>query len=86
MNRLNTTLIQPTVPYLKNIDLILNPDIMNNGTISGRAYVQFRGSEFHTRNVRSWQLQEQRRAKAHSRQVKSKQFNFNGSSSPLEGG
>ena len=30
----------------------------------GRAYVQFRGSEFHTRNARSWQLQEQRRAKA----------------------
>jgi len=34
------------------------------------AYVQFRGSEFHTRNARSRQLQEQRRAKAHSRQVK----------------
>jgi len=29
-----------------------------------RAYVQFRGSEFHTRNARSRQLQEQRRAKA----------------------
>jgi hypothetical protein len=29
-----------------------------------RAYVQFRGSEFHTRNVRSRQLKEQRRAKA----------------------
>ena len=28
------------------------------------AYVQFRGSEFHTRNARSRQLQEQRRAKA----------------------
>jgi len=28
------------------------------------AYVQFRGSEFYTRNARSWQLQEQRRAKA----------------------
>jgi hypothetical protein len=27
-------------------------------------YVQFRGSEFHTRNARSRQLQEQRRAKA----------------------
>ena len=34
------------------------------------AYVQFRGSEFHTRNARSRQLQEQRRAKAHSRQAK----------------
>ena len=32
--------------------------------------VQFRGSEFYTRNARSWQLQEQHRAKAHSRQVK----------------
>jgi len=50
------------------------------------AYVQFRGSEFHTRNARFRQPQEQRRAKAHSRQAKSKQFNFNGSSSPLEGG
>ena len=29
-----------------------------------RAYVQFRGSEFHTSNARSRQLQEQRRAKA----------------------
>ena len=29
-----------------------------------RAYVQFRGNEFHTRNARSRQLQEQRRAKA----------------------
>jgi len=28
------------------------------------AYVQFRGNEFHTRNARSRQLQEQRRAKA----------------------
>ena len=35
-----------------------------------RAYVQFRGREFHTRNARSRQLQEQRRAKAHSRQAK----------------
>ena len=35
MNRLNATLVQPTVPYLTNIDLILNPDIINNGTISG---------------------------------------------------
>jgi len=34
------------------------------------AYVLFRGSEFHTRNARSWQWQEQRRAKAHSRQAK----------------
>jgi len=34
------------------------------------AYVQFRGSEFHTRNARSRQPQEQRRAKAHSRQAK----------------
>ena len=34
------------------------------------AYLQFRGSEFHTRNDRSRQLQEQRRAKAHSRQAK----------------
>ena len=39
-------------------------------TMSNRAYVQFRGSEFHTRNARSRQLQEQRRAKAHSRQAK----------------
>jgi hypothetical protein len=29
-----------------------------------RAYVQFRGSEFHTRNARFQQPQEQRRAKA----------------------
>jgi len=29
-----------------------------------RAYVQFRGSEFHTRNAQFRQLQEQRRAKA----------------------
>ena len=28
------------------------------------AYVQFRGSKFHTKNARSRQLQEQRRAKA----------------------
>jgi len=28
------------------------------------AYVQFRGSEFHTRNARFWHPQEQRRAKA----------------------
>jgi hypothetical protein len=35
-----------------------------------RAYVQFRGSEFHTRNALFRQLQEQRRAKAHSRQAK----------------
>ena len=28
-----------------------------------RAYVQFRGSEFHTRNARSRQLQEQRKLK-----------------------
>jgi len=28
------------------------------------AYVKFRGSEFHTRNARFWQPQEQRRAKA----------------------
>ena len=35
-----------------------------------RAYVQFRGSEFHTINERFWQSQEQRRAKAHSRQAK----------------
>jgi len=34
------------------------------------AYVQFRGSEFHTRNARFRQLQEQRRAKAHRRQAK----------------
>ena len=34
-----------------------------------RAYVQFRGNEFHTRNAQSRQLQEQRRAKAHSRQA-----------------
>jgi len=31
---------------------------------SERAYVQFRGSEFHTMNERFWQSQEQRRAKA----------------------
>ena len=37
---------------------------------SDRAYVQFRGSEFHTRYARSRQPQEQRRAKAHSRQAK----------------
>ena len=35
-----------------------------------RAYVQFRGNEFHTRNARFRQPQEQRRAKAHSRQAK----------------
>ena len=34
------------------------------------AYVQFRGNEFHTRNARFRQPQEQRRAKAHSRQAK----------------
>jgi hypothetical protein len=37
--------------------------------IKHRAYVQFRGSEFHTRNARFRQPQEQRRAKAHSRQA-----------------
>jgi len=49
--------------------------------ICTRAYVQFRGSEFHTRNARSRQLQEQRRAKAHSRQAKanSLQWSFPGS-------
>ena len=35
-----------------------------NGQDCNRSYVQFRGSEFHTRNARSRQLQEQRRAKA----------------------
>ncbi|ETR67227.1 MAG: hypothetical protein OMM_11826, partial [Candidatus Magnetoglobus multicellularis str. Araruama] len=39
MNRLNATLVQPTLPYLNNIDLILNPDIINNGTISGTVYL-----------------------------------------------
>jgi len=34
------------------------------------AYVLFSGSEFHTRNARFRHPQEQRRAKAHSRQVK----------------
>ena len=33
-------------------------------TVIKRAYVQFRGSEFHTRNALFRQLQEQRRAKA----------------------
>jgi hypothetical protein len=41
-----------------------------NGQDCNRSYVQFRGSEFHTRNARSRQLQEQRRALAHSRQAK----------------
>jgi hypothetical protein len=39
MNRLNATLVQPTAPYLINIDLILNPDIINDGTISGTVYL-----------------------------------------------
>jgi len=39
--------------------------ILNTGaSVILRAYVQFRGSEFHTRNARFRQLQEQRRAKA----------------------
>ena len=41
-----------------------------NGTDIFGAYVQFRGSEFHTRNARFRHPQEQRRAKAHSRQAK----------------
>ena len=32
--------------------------------LHARAYIQFSGSEFHSRNARSRQLQEQRRAKA----------------------
>ena len=44
--------------------------ILINRACIVRAYVQFRGSEFHTRNARSRQLLEQRRAKAHSHQVK----------------
>jgi len=43
---------------------------LGNPRGSERAYVQFRGSEFHTRNARSRQLQEQRRARAHSHQAK----------------
>ncbi|KPA17908.1 Dystroglycan-type cadherin-like domain protein, partial [Candidatus Magnetomorum sp. HK-1] len=39
MNSLNGTSVQPTVPYLTNIDLILNPNIMNDGTISGTVYL-----------------------------------------------
>jgi len=47
----------------KNNALFLS--MINHG-----AYVQFRGSEFHTRNALFRQPQEQRRAKAHSRQAK----------------
>ena len=39
-------------------------------SLTYRAYVQFRGSEFHTRNARFRQPQEQRRAKAHRRQAR----------------
>jgi len=43
---------------------------MQNETGFLGAYVQFRGSEFHTRNARFRQPQEQRWALAHSRQAK----------------
>jgi len=58
------------VEFKRSID---NPEKMageivafanSDGGVIYWAYVQFRGSEFHTRNSRSWQLQEQRRAKA----------------------
>ena len=45
-------------------DLQNNLDYDVNVLNGRRAYVQFRGNEFHTRNARSRQLQEQRRAKA----------------------
>jgi len=46
------------------IFLILYELILGSWFTFARAYVQFRGSEFHTMNERFWQSQEQRRAKA----------------------
>ena len=48
----------------KNGYLRIRKDISKGNAELVRAYVQLRGSEFHTRNARSRQLQEQRRAKA----------------------